>query len=72
MKADSVIGARIENPSVSYGSTNLYMKGVLEAETRHNLDIPIGELVAPEGGIIQVRAPELDMGLLWVDWWKPG
>ena len=32
------IGDRdLSAPSVSYGSTNLYMHGPLESETRHNL-----------------------------------
>jgi hypothetical protein len=36
--ADPALGKHLSNPSVSYGSTNLYMRGALEAETRPNLD----------------------------------
>lgn len=36
--ADPALGRHLTNPSVSYGSTNLYMRGALEAETRPNLD----------------------------------
>jgi hypothetical protein len=37
MKAHPTIGAHLSAPSVSYGSINLYARGVFEAETRPNL-----------------------------------
>lgn len=36
--ADPALGRHLSAPSVSYGSTNLYMRGALEAETRPNLE----------------------------------
>jgi hypothetical protein len=37
MLVDPTLGPQISQPSVSYGSTALYMHGVLEEETRPNL-----------------------------------
>ncbi len=37
LKADRTLGKNLKAPSVSYGTTNLYMRGVLEEETRGNL-----------------------------------
>ena len=37
-------------PSVSYGSTNLYMRGALESQTRHNLEKVRLEGVCVGGG----------------------
>ena len=38
MVADERLGKHISAPSVSYGTANLYMRGVLEEQTRPNLD----------------------------------
>ena len=43
-------GKALRGPSVSYRSTNLYMTGVLEGETRPNLGRPLGELLGVDGG----------------------
>ncbi len=37
LKSDRTLGKNLEAPSVSYGSINLYMRGVLEEETKGNL-----------------------------------
>jgi hypothetical protein len=37
LKADRNLGKNLEAPSVSYGAINLYMRGVLEEETKPNL-----------------------------------
>jgi hypothetical protein len=42
------LGALLVAPAVSYGAANLYMRGVLEADTRHNLGRAISELVGEE------------------------
>ena len=57
LQADSKLGAHLTAPSVSYGAVNLYMRGVLEAETAGNLAKPISELVSGDGSLIQARAP---------------
>ena len=31
------VGKRLSAPSISYGSENLYARGIFEADTRHNL-----------------------------------
>lgn len=46
LQADPVLGQHLTRPSVSYGSTNLYMRGALEEETSPNLDKVEG---LPEG-----------------------
>ena len=38
LMADPDLGKHLSAPSVSYGSTNLYMRGALEAQTRPNLE----------------------------------
>lgn len=48
MLAHPQLGALLAAPAVSYGSANLYMRGVLEADTRHNLGRPISELVSED------------------------
>jgi ubiquitin-activating enzyme E1 C len=35
--ADKALGSNLSAPSISYGSTNLYMRGPLEELTRDNL-----------------------------------
>ena len=37
LKSDSTLGKNLQAPSVSYGAINLYMRGVLEEETKPNL-----------------------------------
>ena len=37
VKSDRTLGKNLQAPSVSYGAINLYMRGVLEEETRPNL-----------------------------------
>ncbi len=49
MLAHAQLGRLIAHPSVSYGSNNLYMRGVLDEVTRPNLSKPMTELV-PEAG----------------------
>ncbi len=53
LKADRRLGASLQSPSVSYGSTNLFMRGVLEEATRGNLSRPLSELVDGSGSIVQ-------------------
>ena len=55
LKADSRLGANLAAPSISAGSVNLYMRGVLEAETAGNLQVPISMLVDGDGSLLQVR-----------------
>ena len=58
------VGKQLKAPSVSYGTTNLYMRGPLEADTRPNLSkvaLLTGLMVAktpacPGGGV----APDLE------------
>ena len=54
LKGDSRLGANLAAPSISYGSVNLYMRGVLEAETAGNLQVPISQLVDGDGSLLQV------------------
>lgn len=55
LQADSKLGANLRAPSVSYGTINLYMRGVLEEATAGNLPKPISELVDGDGSLIQAR-----------------
>ena len=55
LKADRRLGAALQSPSVSYGSSNLYMRGVLEESTRSNLSRLLSELVDGSGSIVQAR-----------------
>ena len=57
LKADRRLGAALQSPSVSYGSTNLFMRGVLEEATSVNLSRPLSELVDGSGSIVQAREP---------------
>jgi len=45
MLAHPQLSTMLAHPSVSYGSDNLYMRGVLEEETRPNLSRPAAELL---------------------------
>lgn len=45
MLAHPTLGKMLATPSVSHGSTQLYMRGVFEEHTRGNLGKPIAELV---------------------------
>ena len=45
MLADSTLKPLLAHPSVSYGSNNLYMRGVFEEETKPNLQLSMLELV---------------------------
>ncbi|CAD7698697.1 unnamed protein product [Ostreobium quekettii] len=58
IKEDERLGTGLEAPSLSCGSTNLYMRGVLEEATRPNLEKRMGELV-PEGSVLQVNDKNL-------------
>ena len=49
MLADPGLGKHLTNPSVSYGTANLYMRGALEEATRSNLDKPMVSLVDGNG-----------------------
>jgi len=55
LKADRRLGAALQSPSVSYGSTNLFMRGPLEEATRGNLSRPLSELVDGSGSVVQAR-----------------
>ena len=55
LKADRRLGTALQSPSVSYGSTNLYMRGPLEEATRSNLSRPLSELVDGGGSVVQAR-----------------
>jgi hypothetical protein len=46
MLADESLGKLLKNPSLSYGSQNLYAHGVFEEETRPNLSKKIKDLVS--------------------------
>jgi ubiquitin-activating enzyme E1 C len=43
------LGRLVAHPSVSYGATPLYMRGVLEEDTRPNLSKRAAELLAAAG-----------------------
>lgn len=55
LQADRRLGANLRAPSISYGSVNLYMRGVLEEATCGNLGRPISELLDGDGSLIQAR-----------------
>lgn len=59
LQADPVLGQHLTRPSVSYGSTNLYMRGALEEETSPNLDKAIADLVEGDGSILHVNDKKL-------------
>ena len=48
MLQHSVLGKMMAHPSVTYGTKQLYSRGVFEAETRPNLEKPIAELLDGE------------------------
>jgi NEDD8-activating enzyme E1 len=43
------LGRLLAHPSVSHGATPLYMRGVLEGDTRSNLGRPAAELLGGAG-----------------------
>lgn len=60
MLSHPTLGRLMAHPSVSYGATPLYMRGVMEEETRPNLARPAAELLvaagaAPECGAVQLN-----------------
>jgi len=59
LKSHPRMGKVLEAPSISYGTANLYMRGVLEAETQPNLDRPIGDLVEGDGSVLSVNDKKL-------------
>lgn len=48
MLQDSVLGKLMVHPSVTYGATQLYSRGVFEADTKPNLEKPIAQLLGGE------------------------
>ncbi|PNW74589.1 hypothetical protein CHLRE_12g491500v5 [Chlamydomonas reinhardtii] len=61
--ADPALGKLLAAPSVSYGSTDLYGRGVFEADTRPNLARRLTELLggpeAAEGAVLTVNDKKL-------------
>ncbi len=49
MLAHPSLGRLLAHPSVSHGPTPLYMRGVMEEDTRQNLTRPVRELLGGEG-----------------------
>lgn len=49
--SDKRFGLNVTNPSVSYQSTNLYMTGVLEGETKGNLKLSLAELLKADDAV---------------------
>eukprot|EP00884_Botryococcus_braunii_P012664 jgi/Botrbrau1/21399/Bobra.0216s0018.1 len=49
---DVVLGPQIKEPSISYGSKNLYMRGVLEEMTRPNLSKKMLDLLEGEQSVV--------------------
>jgi ubiquitin-activating enzyme E1 C len=45
MLQDPVLGKLMVHPSVTYGATQLYSRGVFEADTKPNLEKPIAQLL---------------------------
>jgi len=52
---DEHLGKHVSAPSVSYGTNNLYMRGVLEEATRENLTRAICSLVDGSGSVITLN-----------------
>jgi ubiquitin-activating enzyme E1 C len=48
MLQDPVLGKLMVHPSVTYGTTQLYSRGVFEADTKPNLQKPIAQLLGGE------------------------
>lgn len=46
------LGPLLAHPSISHGFSNLYMRGVFEAETRPNLAKPMRELIEGEESVL--------------------
>jgi hypothetical protein len=63
MLAHPQLARLLAHPSVSYGTSNLYMRGVLEEETRPNLSKRMTELMELEAGGRGVRGDA---------WWRRG
>ncbi|KAK9790574.1 hypothetical protein WJX73_001976 [Symbiochloris irregularis] len=60
LKESPALGGRhLRRPSISSGSSNLYMHGPLEESTRPNLRKTISSLVDGDGSILQVNDPGL-------------
>jgi ubiquitin-activating enzyme E1 C len=49
MMAHPSLGRLLAHPSVSFGATPLYMRGVMEEDTRPNLGRPVAGLLGGEG-----------------------
>lgn len=53
------LGRLLAHPSVSYGSSNLYMRGALDAVTRPNLERPMAELLELDPAAVAADPPLL-------------
>lgn len=52
MLAHPVLGKMLAHPSVSYGTKQLYVRGVFEADTKPNLKKPVSELLEGESTVL--------------------
>mmetsp|Transcript_34942 Transcript_34942/g.77699 ORF Transcript_34942/g.77699 Transcript_34942/m.77699 type:complete len:431 (+) Transcript_34942:72-1364(+) len=59
MMGDPTLGKHLHAPSVSFGATNLYARGIFEAETRANLTAKISSLVPDDKSILTVNDKKL-------------
>jgi len=64
MLSHPTLGRLIAHPSISHGATPLYMRGVMEEDTRANLGRPIRGLLGGEGVDAAVQVTVNDKKLL--------
>ena len=57
------VNGNISAPSISYGSTNLYMQGPLEEATRPNLKRTVKELVNSDRAVLSINDKKLPQTL---------
>jgi len=50
---------KLQKPSLRCGSTNLYMRGILESTTLSNLSLSLPELGLEEGDVIAITDPSI-------------
>ncbi|MEW5308906.1 MAG: hypothetical protein WDW38_000826 [Sanguina aurantia] len=59
LMADPTLGAKLTEPSISYGSVNLYAHGIFHAETCLNLPKTISSLVSGDGAVLTLNDKRL-------------
>lgn len=55
MARHPLLKSHLSAPSVSYGHKNLYMRGVLEEQTRGNLCKPLADLIDGSGSVLTIN-----------------